>query len=53
MIRKIQFLSNHKLTKQPECISTDELSEDILEREKAMFVEQAQESGKPDTIISE
>jgi elongation factor Ts len=43
----------HKLTNQPECISTDELSADILEREKAIFVEQAKESDNPDTIISE
>jgi hypothetical protein len=27
----------HKLTNQPECISTDELSADILEREKAIL----------------
>jgi translation elongation factor EF-Ts len=38
----------HKLTNKSECIFAD-----ILEREKAIFVEQAKESGKPDTIISE
>jgi hypothetical protein len=39
-------LSNYLLyTYQPKCISVD-----IFEREKAIFVEQAKESGKPDTI---
>jgi elongation factor Ts len=41
----------HIAASKPECISADELSADILEREKAIFVEQAKESGKPDNII--
>ena len=32
-------------------ISEDELSAELLEREKAIFIEQAKESGKPDDII--
>lgn len=41
----------HVAASKPECVSEDELSEDLLEREKAIFVEQARESGKPDNII--
>ena len=41
----------HVAATRPECITEDELSDDILEREKAIFVEQARESGKPDNII--
>jgi elongation factor Ts len=41
----------HIAATRPECITEDELSADILEREKAIFVEQARESGKPDNII--
>ena len=46
-------IAMHIAASKPECISADELSADILEREKAIFVEQAKESVKPDTIISE
>ena len=41
----------HIAASKPECISEDQLSADLLEREKAIFVEQAKESGKPDNII--
>ena len=41
----------HIAASRPECISEDQLSEDLLEREKAIFIEQARESGKPDNII--
>ena len=41
----------HIAASKPECVSEDELSEELLEREKAIFVEQARESGKPDNII--
>jgi elongation factor Ts len=41
----------HIAAYKPECISEDQLSADLLEREKAIFVEQAKESGKPDNII--
>ena len=41
----------HVAASRPECISEDQLSEELLEREKAIFIEQARESGKPDNII--
>jgi elongation factor Ts len=41
----------HIAASRPECISEDQLSEELLEREKAIFIEQARESGKPDNII--
>ena len=41
----------HIAASRPECISEDQLSEELLEREKAIFIEQAKESGKPDNII--
>jgi elongation factor Ts len=41
----------HIAASRPECVSEDQLSEDLLEREKAIFIEQARESGKPDNII--
>jgi elongation factor Ts len=41
----------HIAASKPECISEADLSADLLEREKAIFVEQARESGKPDDII--
>ena len=44
-------IAMHIAATRPECITEDELSADILEREKAIFVEQARESGKPDNII--
>ncbi|CAB5494540.1 Translation elongation factor Ts [Bathymodiolus thermophilus thioautotrophic gill symbiont] len=44
-------IAMHIAASKPECISEDDLSADLLEREKAIFVEQARESGKPDDII--
>lgn len=44
-------ISMHIAASKPECVTEEELSDDILEREKAIFVEQAKESGKPDNII--
>ncbi len=44
-------ISMHIAASNPECITEAELSADILEREKAIFIEQARESGKPDNII--
>ena len=41
----------HIAASRPECISEDQLSEELLEREKAIFIEQARESGKPENII--
>ncbi len=44
-------IAMHVAASKPECISEAELSDEMLEREKAIFVEQARESGKPDNII--
>ena len=44
-------IAMHIAASKPECVSEDELSADMLEREKAIFIEQAKESGKPDDII--
>ena len=41
----------HIAASKPECVSEDQLSADLIEREKAIFIEQAKESGKPDNII--
>ena len=41
----------HIAASRPECISEDQLSKELLEREKSIFIEQAKESGKPDNII--
>jgi elongation factor Ts len=41
----------HIAATRPECVSEEELSPELLEREKAIFIEQARESGKPDNII--
>ena len=41
----------HIAASRPECISEDQLSNELLEREKSIFIEQAKESGKPDNII--
>ena len=41
----------HIAASKPECISEADVSEETLEREKAIFIEQARESGKPDNII--
>jgi len=44
-------IAMHIAASRPECISEEDLSNEILEREKAIFIEQAKESGKPDSII--
>ena len=44
-------IAMHIAASKPECVSEDGLSADLLEREKAIFIEQAKESGKPDDII--
>ena len=41
----------HIAASRPECVSEDQLSNELLEREKSIFIEQAKESGKPDNII--
>ena len=44
-------IAMHIAASRPECISEKHLSNELLEREKAIFIEQAKESGKPDNII--
>jgi len=44
-------IAMHIAASRPECISEEGLSKELLEREKAIFIEQAKESGKPDNII--
>ena len=44
-------IAMHIAASRPECVSEEQLSNEILEREKAVFIEQAKESGKPDNII--
>jgi elongation factor Ts len=44
-------IAMHIAATRPECVTKDELDPELLEREKAIFVEQARESGKPDNII--
>ncbi len=44
-------IAMHIAASKPECVSEDQLSSEIVEREKAIFIEQAKESGKPDNII--
>jgi len=44
-------IAMHIAASKPECVSEDQLSNELLEREKAIFIEQAKESGKPDDII--
>ena len=41
----------HVAATRPECVTEDQLDTALLEREKAIFVEQARESGKPENII--
>jgi elongation factor Ts len=44
-------IAMHVAASKPECVSKDQLSSELVEREKAIFIEQAKESGKPDNII--
>ena len=44
-------IAMHIAASKPECISEEQLSNELLEREKSIFIEQAKESGKPDNII--
>ena len=44
-------IAMHIAASKPECISEEHLSNEFLEREKAIFIEQAKDSGKPDSII--
>jgi elongation factor Ts len=44
-------MAMHIAASKPECVNEDQLSEELIERERAIFIEQAKESGKPDNII--
>ena len=44
-------IAMHIAASRPECVSEEQLSNELLEREKAVFIKQAKESGKPDNII--
>ena len=44
-------IAMHIAASRPECVTEEQLSNDLLEREKTIFIEQAKESGKPDNII--
>ena len=44
-------IAMHIAASRPECITEEQLSNELLEREKTIFIEQAKESGKPDNII--
>lgn len=44
-------IAMHIAATRPECISKAELPAQLLAREKAIFVEQARESGKPENVI--
>ncbi len=44
-------IAMHIAATKPECITEAELSSNLLEREKAIFIEQSKKSGKPDNII--
>ncbi|KAA0444666.1 MAG: elongation factor Ts [Candidatus Thioglobus sp.] len=44
-------IAMHIAASKPECIDESDLSAKLIEREKAIFIEQARESGKPEEII--
>ena len=44
-------IAMHIAASKPECVNEDLLSEELIKRERAIFIEQAKESGKPDNII--
>ena len=44
-------IAMHIAASRPECVSEEQLSAETLEREKAIFIKQAKESGKPDNVI--
>ena len=44
-------IAMHIAASKPECVTEDQISAELLEKEKAIFIQQAAESGKPDDII--
>ncbi|MHC8509623.1 MAG: translation elongation factor Ts [Rhodospirillales bacterium] len=45
-------ISMHIAASAPEAVSADDLDSALIERERAIFTEQARESGKPDDIVA-
>lgn len=43
-------IAMHVAAMNPNCITSDELSQDILEKEKALYMKQAMDEGKPENI---
>ena len=44
-------IAMHIAASKPECVTENQISAELLEKEKAIFIQQAAESGKPDDII--
>ena len=44
-------IAMHIAASKPECVTEDQIPAKLLEKEKAIFIQQAAESGKPDDII--
>ncbi|MDH5472047.1 MAG: translation elongation factor Ts [Gammaproteobacteria bacterium] len=47
----IKDIAMHIAASKPICVSEDQVSAELLEKEKEIFIAQAKESGKPDDII--
>ncbi len=47
----IKDIAMHIAASNPVCVSEDQVPEDLLAKEKEIFIAQAKESGKPDNII--
>ncbi len=43
-------IAMHVAAMNPSCISSDELPQDVLEKEKALYLKQAMDEGKPENI---
>ena len=43
-------IAMHVAAMNPQCISSEELSADVLEKEKALYMKQAMDEGKPENI---
>lgn len=46
-----RHIAMHIAAANPQAVTTEELDKDLVERERAVLVEQARESGKPDNVI--
>ncbi len=51
MLEAGRKIAMHVAATRPLSTSADDLEADVIEREKAIFTEQARESGKPDNVI--